>query len=146
MYSGKAVKSSSLVCCYCHGRFPEATLANAVTLAIRTWTAKYYNSPLQVRGRHNGRILKTQDISVTGGLESRTFDEKWMYSQLRYLQFLMDVPSRWELIPGHEEFSIIVSRVDLAVYERFLAQVNKSLDANRYKVINLYTFLAPLGL
>lgn len=146
--SGKAIKTAGLDCCKCNGRFSATILANVITLALRTWTEKYYTAPLLLNGDDGSRKRETRNIALggNGALARRKFDEAWLYKQLRYLHFLMDVPSRWALIPGHEDMQIPVSRVDLAIYEELLERVDKAFDANAYRFIDIAQFLAPLGI
>ncbi|CDF40250.1 DNA polymerase alpha catalytic subunit [Chondrus crispus] len=146
--SGKAIQTAGLDCCKCNRRFSSATLANIITLALRTWTSKYYTSALQLNGDDGSRKRETRNIALggNGALARRKFDEAWLYKQLRYLRFLVDVPGRWALIPGHEEMKIPVNRADLSMYEELLERVDRTFDANAYRFVDLALFLAPLGI
>lgn len=146
--TGKAVKSVGLECCKCRTRFSKATLTNVITLALRSWTGKYYTFPLVLNGDDGSRKRETRNIALGGhgALARRKFDEAWLYKQLRYLRYIMDVQAKWEQIPGHEDMQIPMSRVDLAVYQELLERIDRAFDANAYRYIDLAQFLVPLGI
>lgn len=146
--TGKAVKSVGLECCKCNTRFKTTTLTNVITLALRSWTKKYYNTPFVLNGEDGSRKRETRNIALggNGALARRKFDEAWLYKQLRYLRYITDVQAKWEQIPGHEDMQIPMSRVDLAVYQELLERVDRAFDANAYRYIDLAQFLVPLGI
>lgn len=146
--SRAAVKTAGLDCCKCNIRFSSAVLANVISLAVREWTKKYYTTPLKLNGDDGSRLRETSNIALggNGALAERKFNEAWLYRQLRYLHFLMDVPGRWALVPEHDDTQIPVSRVDLAVYEELLQRVDKVFDLNAYRFVDIAQFLVPLGI
>lgn len=148
MASGKAIKSSGLDCVKCHKRFTSTHLKNVLTLTTRTWIGKYYNTALILNGDDGSRKRETRNIGLggNGALARRQLDEAWLYKQLRYLHFLMDVEERWRNVAGHEEANMPVSRVDVSLYEELLGRVDQCFDRNAYRFIDVAQFLVPLGL
>ena len=142
--SGDAVKSTGLECMKCNKRFATAHLGNAVTLATRAWIGKYYTTPLMLNGDDGSRLRETRNVGLGGNaaLVRRKVDEAWLYKQLRYLHYLMDVEGRWKDM--RSEGRNPVPRVDAAIYEELLVKVDQIFDANAYRFIDLASFLVPL--
>lgn len=145
---GEVIGTAGLACSKCKVRFSAALVLNAISLAVRTWTGKYYSSPLLVHGYYGRRERETRDIALSGSgsLARRKFDEPWLFKQLKYLRFLMDVQSRWAMVPGHQEMEITLSHADFRLYQDLLERVEKVLDTSAYKFINVHQFLAPMGI
>eukprot|EP00177_Eucheuma_denticulatum_P001429 GFKZ01002578.1.p1 GENE.GFKZ01002578.1~~GFKZ01002578.1.p1 ORF type:complete len:1531 (+),score=264.94 GFKZ01002578.1:285-4877(+) len=146
--TGKAVKSSGLECFKCHTRFPQTLLINSITLSLRKWKRKYYTAPLVLGGDDGTRRRETRNISMGGNATQirREFDEAWLYKQLRYVRYLVDVEAVWRQIPRHEDMPNPMSRVDLAMYKELLQTVDQAFDANAYRYVDLSQFLTPLGI
>lgn len=146
--SGKAVKASGLECVKCLGRFGFGALTNAVTLTLRGWISKYYTTPLHVNGDDGRRCRETRDIGLGGNSAQakRRFDEAWLYKQLRYAHFVMDVGGRWGEICKDEERKLPVASTDAKVYESLLDKVDRVFDANAYRFIDVSQFLVTLSL
>lgn len=147
--SGKAIKSSGLECCKCMTRFGRAFLMNSVTLTLRSWIKAYYTTPLE-QNLDGHRTRKARDIGLGGNstLAERTCDEAWLYRQLRYAHYLMDVTARWNEIcrPENHERKLPMSTSDMKQYEELMEKVDRILDANAYRFIDASQFLLPLGL
>lgn len=147
--SGTAVKSTGLECHKCLSRFETGTLINSVTLALREWVQMYYTTPLSLNGDDGTRRRETRDVGLGGNaaLARRKFDEAWLYRQLRYAHYVMDVNGRWDELNKHEEKAAVpMSGADAEVYETLLETVDEVFDANAYRFVGISQFLAPLGL
>ncbi len=147
--SGKAVRSSGLECGKCNHRLRLATISNSMSMHVRNWLAKYYCTPHRVNGAEDGeRVRLTRNVALggTGTLARRQQDEAWLYTQLRYLHFLMDVEARWGHVSTKSDMRIPVSLIDLQTYKTLLDRVNRVFDANSFRFVDLADFLAPLGL
>lgn len=146
--STSVVRSNGLECCKCHERFTDALMSNVITLAVRDWTSMYYTTPLKLNGDDGSRKRETSNIALggNGALVKRKYNEAWLYKQLRYLHFLMDVPGKWALVPGHEDLQVPISRVDLALYEELVKRIDRVFDVNAYRFVDLAQFLVPLGI
>ena len=145
---GQALKSSGLECVKCHARFSSSYLKNALSLITRKWIGQYYTTPLVLDADDGSRKRDTRNVGLggTGSLLKRKWDESWLYRQLRYLHFLMDVQGRWRELTGHDTEKIPVSRPDQAVYDQLLDHVDRCFDNNAYRFVDLASFLAPLGI
>ena len=144
---GKKLESVGLECVRCHQRFSEALLQNVFTFAARDWVKRYYSSPLVLRN-DSGMETETRTVYLNGRSEmtSRQVDEAWLYRQLRYLHYLVDVETRWSEVPGYEHEQMPLSRTDAAIYQDLGKIVGRTFDRSDYRYIDLATFLQPLGI
>jgi DNA polymerase alpha subunit A len=169
VYAGKSVKSTGLNCAQCDSRLPMAVIANAMTMHIRKWVKQYYNTPYKLNSADGiWARRETRNIGLGGNTAhiSREFDEAWLYKQLRYVRYLMDVDALWArvcrglnsssnpvscLALSAKEGSVSRERNplllhDSATYDELLGRANDALDLNAYRLVDLSVFLAPLGL
>lgn len=146
--SGKAVKSSGLQCSQCLSPFSIGMLANVVTLTLRKWISKYYTSPFRQGRDYGQRAQLLRDIGLGGNsaMAKRDVSEAWLYKQLRYAHYLMDVEGRWADVCTDTERKMPVSKSDLLTYSELLRVVDGVFDANAYRFIDMSHFLSSLGL
>lgn len=158
------LKSTGLTCAHCFARLSDANIANCMTMHIRRCVSKYYSEPYRLNGDDGTRARDTRNVSLGGNaaLAQRACSERWLYIQLRQLRFLMDVQGFWrrrvegdetgQLPRGgssakkEEADRIPLQLADIATYDSLFKLATRALDANGYRLIDLSTFLAPLGL
>lgn len=146
--SGKAIKTTGLQCVKCLSAFPKHQLLNCVSLKLRAWKTMYYTTALQQDADDGRRRREVRDVGLGGqnALVTRKYDEAWLYKQLRYAQYLMDVETRWLEIKKEEVKDLPGSTGEKDVYELLLNKVNQVFDANAYRFVDFGHFLAPLGI
>jgi DNA polymerase alpha subunit A len=169
VYAGKAVKSNGLECIHCNRRLSIAAISNSIVLQNRKWVKQYYTTPFKLNGGDGiWARRETRNVGLGGHAAqiSRQFDEAWLYKQLRYVRYLMDVDSLWARVEDGDSESKIASNMggslakkgwvarernplllhDAAAYDEFLGLANAALEMNAYRLVDLSVFLAPLGL
>ena len=75
----------------------------------------------------------------------RKYDGSWMYTQLRYLRWLMDLDSKWQQAHGETPFPMTEKSLK-NTYDTLLQQAEMALEVNAFRFIDLSKCLAPLGL
>lgn len=146
--SGEGIKNTGLHCAKCSKRFPTVQLQNTILIRTREWIQKYYTCEMLIDPEDGSRTRETRDVGLgaNGDMARRKFNEAWLYKQLRYLNYLMDVRVRWKEVRGNEDRELPLSRADLDTYDGLLETVNTTFDANAYRFIDLARFLLPLGI
>lgn len=147
--SGKGVVTSGLECAKCDARLSAANIANSITMHLRSWLKKYYCSPLVFDGCVDGsRSRSTCNVALGGGgaLAKRKWDEYWLYTQLRYLHFLMNVPARHERVSAGERDKMPVSQADESIYNDLFNRVDRAFESNAFRYLDISQFLVPFGL
>lgn len=147
-FSKRGVRETGLQCAKCHHRFPFITICNALSLHVRAWLRKYYCSPHRVNGaQHGARAKLTRNVTLggTGLLAKRMWDEAWLYTQLRYLHFLMDVDARWMRVDAGADVRCPLSLLDQQTFKTLLDRVDRVFDSNAFRFVDIADFLAPLG-
>ena len=148
----RGVLKSGLECKACGKRLKMAAIANAVAGSVREWMSKYYCSPYKISGAELGMRSKiTRNIGLGGVVATRQWDEAWLYTQLRYLHFLMDLEARWQRAAKSsnvdtEKVRMPVSAIDQQVYKALMDRVDKVFDRNAFRFVDIADFLAPLGI
>lgn len=144
--TGKAVKSSGLECKMCHARHNVGVLSNSVKATLRKWMGKYYVAPLSAAQRPEGQPSRFIGLGGDTSNLTHSVDERWLYTQLKYACYVMDVAGRWDEVNGDKDRKLPVSAADLEVYSQLLEIVNETLDNNAYRYLDMSLFLLPLGL
>ena len=148
----RGVLKSGLECRACGKRLKTAAIANAVAVSVRGWMSKYYCSPYKISGAELGMRSKiTRNIGLGGVVARRQWDEAWLYTQLRYLHFLMDLDARWKRAAeannvDMQKVRMPVSMIDQQVYKTLRDRVDKVFDRNAFRFVDIADFLAPLGI
>jgi len=150
----KGIRTTGLNCEGCGKRLRMAWIENAVSLHVRGWMHKYYCSPFEIDGAERGMRSKlTRNVSLGGVVVRRQFDEAWLYTQLRYLHFVMDLDGRWKraasaaaIDPDDLNSRMPVSVIDQQTYKALLDRVDRVFDRNAFRFVDIADFLAPLGI
>eukprot|EP00737_Agarophyton_chilense_P002055 gb/GEZJ01002327.1/.p1 GENE.gb/GEZJ01002327.1/~~gb/GEZJ01002327.1/.p1 ORF type:complete len:1512 (-),score=223.04 gb/GEZJ01002327.1/:5194-9117(-) len=145
--SSGEVKSCGLQCAKCMKRFPVYQLHNVITLKSREWIRKYYTCEMVVsEDGSRKKLTRNVGLGPNGQVARRKFNEWWLYNQLRYLNYILDVRQRWQEACGEKKGSFSLSAADVETYEGLLRRANAIFDANAYRFIDLAQFLMPLGI
>lgn len=139
----KTLKSAGLECIHCNKPIHPPHIVNKMTKTVRGWQRQYYCSSYTwtVDG---GRTKETRSIRLGGAPPRRKFDGSWMYTQLRFLRWLMDAESKWHEVGG--EGPTPLPREVKGTYETLLQHADMALEVNAFRFVDLSKFLAPLGL
>mmetsp|Transcript_16323 Transcript_16323/g.42059 ORF Transcript_16323/g.42059 Transcript_16323/m.42059 type:complete len:883 (-) Transcript_16323:64-2712(-) len=142
-----SVLKSGLECPHCSTHVSTGCLLNSLNLVVRRWIKAYYCAPLLVDDNDSTAWRETRTIRLTSAVTQKrkpTLSERWLYTQLRFVKWLVD-PARFtevsKISGGHRT---LLRAKDDDVYRQLSACADYWLDKNAFHHINISSFFAGM--